>query len=300
MGTNSLDIDNTKRRAYSTCPRKFFYEHVKNLRPRFGSTALRFGQTWHSVMEAYYGVIRDKGWSFKSEAITKGVMAGKATWDKETQGRQFYEDYRTLENCLSAFMGHITNYSDDEQFLEVIDVEKTFRIEIAPDIFFVGKVDGKVKLNGAIWLLEHKTTGMPIDKQLKTLLRDPQVIGYTFAGMQEQSVEGILIPMLHVSASKSRTTGAYGKARIEYRRSPQIFTQGDIDSWKSSLLWTAGMIKSSLENNFWPMQMDSCYHFGACSFTALCEQNAPVNETNTENYIVVEHWNVLTEGKDKV
>ena len=294
-----MDCDNTKRKEYALCPRKYYWSHIRNLRPLHGSTALRFGQTWHSVMEAYYGVIRDKGWEAKTEALTAGVMAGKETWERESKNRSFFNDYRTLENCLSAFMGHVSHYQDDESFLQVIDVEKTFSIDMGDDITFVGKIDGKVKLNDALWLLEHKTTGMPIDKQLSTLMRDPQVIGYTFAGMQEGDIEGILIPMLHVGATKSRTTGDYGKARIEYRRSPQIFTQGDIDSWKDSFLWTARQIKDSMEKKYFPMQLDSCYHFGRCTFTALCEQNVPVDQTNTENYIVVEHWNVLTEGKEK-
>ena len=293
-----MDCDNTKRKCYALCPRKYLWEHVKNLRPMHGSTALRFGQVWHAIMEAYYGTIKEKGWSAKTEAITLGALAGKATWDSYSEGQLFYDDYRTLENCLSAFMGHIINYKDDESFLEVIDVEKTFSIELEDDINFVGKIDGKVKLNDAYWLLEHKTTGMAIDKQLKTLQRDPQVIGYTFAGTQDDDIEGILIPMLYVSSTKSKVTGDYGKVRIEYRRSPQIFTSGDLESWKDSFLWTARQIRASMETNYWPCQLDSCYHYGACSYTQLCEQNAPIEDTNTQNYKVVKHWNVLIDGKE--
>jgi hypothetical protein len=249
-------------------------------------------------MEAYYGVIRDKGWSAKSEALTAGAVAGKKTWDNESKDRFYFSDYRTLENCLSAFMAYIINYADDEQFLEVIDVEKPFSIPLEDGINFVGKIDGKVRLNSAEWLMEHKTTGMPIVKQLKTLTRDPQVIGYTFAGTRETPVEGILIPLLHVSATKSKVTNLYGKPKIEFRRSPQIFTDDDLLAWKDSFLWTARQIRWSMEKNYWPMQLDSCYHFGSCSFTPLCEQNAPLSDINTENFIVVPHWNVLTHGKE--
>lgn len=289
-----MDIDNTKRRSYALCPRRFYWEHCRNLRPHFGSTALRYGTTWHAIMEAYYGTIKEKGWSEESSAITTGALAGKAAWEKESEGRKFFDDYRTLENCLSAFIAHVSHYQEDRQFMEILEVEKTFSVPLSNDFNFVGKIDGKVRLNETVWLMEHKTTGMPIDKQLKTLLRDPQVIGYTYAGSRgDNELEGILIPMHHLSASKSRTTGSYGKPRIEFRRSPQIFTEGDITSWLESILWTAGHIAESKEKNFWPMQLDSCYHFGACSYTSLCEQNVPVDETNVTNYIEVTHWNVL-------
>lgn len=297
--TTSLNIDNTKRRSYSLCPRKYYYEHVLNLRPLHGSTALRFGLTWHEILESYYNVIKENSWTQKTEAITKGVLAGKSCWEKETKDRQYYTDYRTLENALSAFMGYITYYKDDESFLEIIDVEETFKIQIAPGIFFTGKIDAKVLLNDSKWLLEHKTTGQPIDKQLKTLQRDPQVIGYTFAGMREHDIEGILVSMTHVSASRSRTTGEYGKVKIEYRRSPQIFTDGDIETWLQSMIWAAEQILHSQEKNFWPCQLDSCYHFGSCTYTQLCEQNhKDLKNIQTSNYITVPQWDVLTEGKE--
>ena len=60
-----IELDNTKRRSYSLCPRKFYYEHVLNLRPRTSSTALRFGLTWHSILEAYYKEIKENGWKNK-------------------------------------------------------------------------------------------------------------------------------------------------------------------------------------------------------------------------------------------
>ncbi len=292
-----MHMDNTKRRSYSSCPRKFYYEHVQNLRPSYGSTALRYGLTWHTILEEYYSVVKEKGWSARAEAITAGILAGKKAWESESAKFNFYSDYRTLENCLSAFMSYIDNYKDDIDFMKILDVETKFEIPLSDDIQFVGKIDGTVELNGAVWLVEHKTTGMPIDKQLKTLLRDPQIIGYFFAGktiLQHQHLEGILIPMLHTSASKSKTTGLYGKPRIEFRRSPQIFTEDDIELWKQSFLWTARQLQYSIQNNFWPMQLDSCYHFGSCGYTGLCEQgNIPLDSINTSNYITVPHWNVL-------
>lgn len=290
-----MNLDNTKRKCYSMCPRRYYWEHVQNLRPRYGSTSLRFGLVWHNTLESYYKVIKEKGWKAKSEALTAGVFSAKTSWEKETTDRLFYDDYRTLENCLAAFINYVNNYTDDEQFLKVLDVEKTFNIELGDDIQFVGKIDGKVSLNDTTWLLEHKTSGMPIDKQMKTLQRSPQLLGYAFAGEQTDSVEGILISMLHVSATKSRVTSLYGKPKIDFRRSPQIFTAGDLEAWLDSFLWTAKQVKNSIETGYFPMQLDSCYTYGQCSFYSLCEQNKKVEETNTVNFITVPNWNVLEE-----
>lgn len=291
-----IDIDNTKRRSYATCPRKFYYEHIKHLRPNYGSTALRYGITWHAILEKYYETILQQGWKARPEAITQAVLAGKQAWELESSKFSFYSDYRTLENCLTAFMSYIDNYKDDIDFLKILAVETKFSIPMNEYINFTGKIDGLVELNGTAWIMEHKTTGMPIDKQMKTLQRDPQIIGYLFASREVHNIhiEGVLIPMLHTSATKSRTTGQYGKPKIEFRRSPQIFTEDDIQLWRQSFLWTAYDIHGSMKNQFWPMNLDSCYHFGACGYTALCEQgNIPLESINTSNYIEVPPWNVL-------
>jgi hypothetical protein len=288
-----MNLDNTKRKTYSSCPRRYYWEHIKNLRPMYGSTALRFGLVWHNTLEKYYETIKEQGWEARTEAMTAGALAAKLSWETESKDKMFYDDYRTLENCLSSFISYINNYKDDEDFVEIVEVEKTFNIELGEDIQFVGKVDGKVLLNGSQWLLEHKTSGMPIDKQMKTLQRSPQLLGYAFAGTRTDEVEGILVSMLHLSASKSKTTNSYGKPRIEFRRSPQIFTDGDLNSWLDSFLWTARQVKKSVEDNYFPMQLDSCYTYGQCPFYQLCEQNTPVETTNTQNFITVKHWNVL-------
>jgi hypothetical protein len=288
-----MDFDNTKRKCYASCPRKYYWEHVRNLRPQYGSTALRFGLTWHSTLEEYYKVIKEKGWDAKAEALTTGILAAKTTWEKESENRQFYTDYRTLENCLSAFINYTSYFSDDENFVKIIELEKTFAIELDTNIRFVGKVDGVVELNESTWLLEHKTSGMPIDKQMKTLQRSPQLLGYAYAGSKSSHIEGVLVSMLHVSATKSRVTSLYGKPRIDFRRSPQIFTKGDLNSWLDSFLWTARQIKQSIEDNYFPMQLDSCYTYGQCPFQSICEQNTSPEEARTDNFITVPHWNVL-------
>lgn len=294
-----MDLDNTKRKCYAQCPRRFKWEYIENLRPSYGSTALRFGLCTHEILENYYTVIKNDGWKAKSDAITKGALAGKACWERESKGRQFYEDYRTLENCLSSFIGYINHYEGDESFISIVELEKTFRVDLGEDIFFTGKVDGKVLLNGSNWLLEFKTSGQPIDKQMKTLQRSPQLLGYAFAGSQlDKEVEGILVSMIHVSSTKSRVTGAYGKTRIDFRRSPQIFTKGDLESWLDSFLWTARQVKESIKENYYPMLLDSCYTYGQCPYFSLCEQNTAPEKTNTQSFITVPNWNVLEDRKE--
>ena len=64
-----LKIDNTKRKTYVSCPRKYYFEYILGLKTEKGSTPLRYGIVWHAIMEAFYGKIKELGWVGNEEAI---------------------------------------------------------------------------------------------------------------------------------------------------------------------------------------------------------------------------------------
>lgn len=288
-------LDNTKRNCFQSCPRKFYWQFIRNLRSPAGSSALRYGYTWHGALEGYYRHIQLHGWQDSVGAITSAAGEAAKVWKEETSKFDFfYPDYRSLENCLLSFTEYLGHYSQDPSYMEIEEVEKIFKLKINSHLYFTGKIDGVVKLNGRRWLLEHKTTSQGLSIQLARIQRDAQVIGYSFAGtlMFDEPVDGIMVSTHHLSAYKSKKTEQWGAPKIEFERRPQIFTDGDFSSWKESFLYTANKVGEAIAYNHFPMQFDSCYHFGRCSYTDLCEQNAPLDETNTQGYITVEPWQV--------
>ena len=56
-----LELDNSKRSQFVTCPRKYYYSYIRNLRPSQGSTALRYGIVYHAGKDAFYNYIKEKG-----------------------------------------------------------------------------------------------------------------------------------------------------------------------------------------------------------------------------------------------
>jgi hypothetical protein len=300
-----LNLDNTKRSCFSSCPRKYYWQHIRNLRSPSGSTALRYGLTWHAALESYYLHIQQSSWSDAAVALSKAALAAKTTWDTETAVfPNFYSDYRTLENCLLAFTTYIDHYAQDKSYLKVVEIERIFKLPITiidgTSINFTGKIDAIVSLNDSLWLMEHKTTSMSLSQQQARINRDPQVIGYSYAGTRLPNlpapISGILISTHHLSAYKSRMTGLYNSPKIEFERRPQIFTDGDFSSWRTSFIWTAGQLLDCLDRNYFPMQLDSCYRYGKCSYTDLCEQGPDPSDANTSAYIEVSPWNVEETG----
>lgn len=290
-----LCLDNSKRSCFHSCPRKYYWQYIRNLRSPIGSSALRYGSTWHGALEGYYRHIQQNGWTSSAQAISAAAQSASAVWDEETRKFDlFYHDYRTLENCLLAFTEYLNHYAQDPSYMEVEEVEKVFKIKINAYLYFTGKIDNVIRLNRRRWLMEHKSTSQALSMQLSRIQRDPQVIGYAYAGtlMFDEPVDGIMVSSHHLSAYKSKKTEQWGSPKIEFERRPQIFTDGDFESWRESFLYTASLVKEAIHFNRFPMQLDSCYHFGRCSYTDLCEQNAPLLETNTQGYITVAPWQV--------
>ena len=302
-----LKIDNSKRSTAVTCMQKYFLRYIKNLTTIHGSTALRYGSTWHALMEGYYSSIRDNGWeSHQDDHIQNAISLATKVWNEITPKADFYDDYRTLENCFQSFVEYLEVFQADLFMMNVIESERIFDIQmhltdeekrrylylVDQELHFTGKLDLEVELSGQHWIMEFKTTGQPAQTQAKRLQRSAQILGYTWAGKKiGNDIAGSLVA-IHQLTSRKVKDGGYGKTTREFVRQPNIFSNADLDTWRQSYLSTCNRIaEAELFQNF-PQEFDSCYQFGECQFCKLCEQNRPFEELNTTGF-KVEKWDVL-------
>lgn len=304
-----LHLDNSKRSSFATCPRKFFYRYIKHLTSETGSTALRFGSTWHALMEGYYSSVIKNGWNFDN--IQPAIELATEVWNSETGSKQFFDDYRTLENCFTSFIAYLEHFQDDLHMMEILHSERIFDIKLNlsweevdtfpylsanfTELHFTGKLDLEVSLAGQHWINEFKTTGQPIQSQASRLQRSAQILGYTYAANKlGADIAGTLISIHQLSGRKVKD-GGYGKLTREFVRQPNVFSNADLASWRESFLYTANQIAFCNSISSFPCQFDSCYQFGQCTYTKLCEQNRPFNQLNLQGF-VTEEWDVLKSG----
>lgn len=290
-----LRIDNSKRSTFVSCPRKFYWQYCRHLKTRFGSSALRYGSTWHAGLDAFYKDVASRGWTRDGGALHAAGTAMKTEWDEitATSGQSFFDDYRSLTNCFNALIQYCDRFAADEGILVVNRTETPFMLDMTPsegehDLFprlepflFTGVIDGEIYLNERYWVLEHKTTGQPLATQISRLHRSAQVLGYSYAAgtWLDAPPEGAMINMHHLSAYKSKTTGNYGEPKIDFQRSPQIFSAQDLLQWRVSFLAVAQSIQDEYKRALWPMCHDSCYQYGSCPYIMLCEQNRSCEDT---------------------
>lgn len=295
-----LHLDNTYRSTFHLCKRKYFLTKELGLIPARGSSALRYGSTWHAFCEGYYSHIKENGWTRDGEAVKQAAEYGAAVWQYETEayGQHFDEtDYRTLANCGISFLEYVLEFQHDYNMLKVIKTEQVFNHPMklttsekkyfpnlaSLDLHFTGKLDVQIELSGMPWILEIKSTGQSLSIQCDRLHRSPQIIGYSYAGQHalDFPTEGCMVS-IHQLSSRRKKDGEWGKMSRGFQRVPHIFTDEDLEAWRESYLATASELVEYQKKDIWPMQFDSCYQFGRCQFSNICERNTPLKELRSD------------------
>lgn len=305
-----LILDNTKRSTFEACPRMYYYKHIRNLRLKYGSSAIRYGVAFHKGAEILYNHIKATGFTNETlnAAVPVALSAAKEAFRKESEGLIFSDDYRNEENLIYCFTQYVRNFCADAHILKVLETEQKFKIHIGPKdsgsrycypFYFAGMIDSIISLNGQIWIGDYKTSGQPTYLQKKRMQRSPQFIGYDWAARKlGYNPYGCLITFHHIKCSKKKD-GNWGKLAWSFDREPHMFMPEDRKEWYESLKWTAFKIHEALETGNWPMKFDSCFNYGGCSFTDLCKQNR-FGKENLDLYINnPEDWDSkLKEGKE--
>lgn len=296
-----ITMSYSRKSCINTCRRKAFFKYEHKLEGRKGSNALRYGRVFHSCLSGYYKVIKEKGWSAKDEAIFAGSEQAKKVWDAMSSISEYYEgDYRTYSLCMQAFLNYLTFYETDSTFLDIVNTEMKKSMPLVPEterekrLFghlppfeFEYVIDLTVNLGGLAWVVDFKTTSSYIDSLVSKLQRSDQLIGYAFVAKRTSDipVEGTLASIIHTSARKStKEGGGYGTPKIDFRRVPQIFTEGDFYDWRESTFTAVATILECLEKDLWPCNYDHCYDYNFCEYYELCAQHRPFDELETGNY----------------
>ena len=169
--------------TYRKCPMRYNLRYEQNLVPIDTDDKLFFGGVVHKALEAWHGC---------------------PTVDLELRKRLVFECIdeackgKTHLLAMEMMVGYMERYSND--YFEVIALEHEFNGEIvnprtgalSKTFAIKGKVDGIVKTDQGLFLLEHKTTSKLMDDPEDKLWEDTQVgiyvaylrdLGYDIVGV---------------------------------------------------------------------------------------------------------------------
>ena len=200
-----LQLDNSGMETSTTCPRSFFYSSIQ-ARVAKGGEALVYGSAHHEGLEAYYkgksiqevrsAVLntfeqgQEMGWRTPESALDS-VTQYIAKYKNETiKPLRDGEDKPMVEVPFSIPLGEIEVddfFQIDRSFL-VNPEGDTCIAGTKPDgsfyinkltIFWTGKIDMFVLMDGGKWIMDHKTSSIKGESYYADFELSHQTVGYT-------------------------------------------------------------------------------------------------------------------------
>ncbi len=158
--------DNTMLSDYKTCPRKYYFRHVKGWRGEGIAIALKFGLAWHSALAIVW-----MGWKKMppEKLLPLAFDAFMTTWVEEGMPSEdewkleHEEQYapRTPGVAKEMLVQYVLARKHILDKAKVHAVELPFAVPIFPDkknMWYIGKIDVDTTIDGDNIIIEHKST----------------------------------------------------------------------------------------------------------------------------------------------
>lgn len=292
-----LEIDNTSRVLFETCPRKYFYrikKHLVPLEPK--SMAPFFGAAIHRGLEELY---RGGG--------QKEVMEAFATEYSKWWNPQI-DSERSIENGYIVLQNFLRRFPPSEDYLKTsvigskVGVEMGFSVMIAGDfvpeeVVFSGRIDRIAMWEGELVIEDWKTSRYVGSGYLVVKPND-QFTGYAFGASDILGVKVKTIFVTQIGTYVKKQRKEAGKVvklteddeRVDLVRVTTTRTEEDYRDWKERLWRTAGSIMEAEKSGEWPIQPHSCPSFQGCEYLPLCSAQSDAREAIADTFYKREEW----------
>lgn len=257
-----LKVDNTMLSCFTTCPKKFYWRHIRHLVTDRGKVpALEFGKAIHKGLEVFY----------KEDSVDLALEAFKDDLDPEAQ-----DDKRNEANGLKILKSYFKQYLPEK--FKVLAVELNLSAKITPSLELWGYIDLVVEQQGNRYNVEHKTSS-----SIRSFIPNPnhQISGYDLLSTENgYPVGGSIVNILGVF-----------KTKTENCRSITTRTDEQKESFLGYLKHTGGLIKDCKEKDFFPKYSSGCMTFNKpCPYLELCNADSSLVGKIIEYNYKTEEW----------
>lgn len=297
--TNKLRLyDNTRISALRSCPRYFYFRHVRDFTGEGTAPALAFGAAWHKAMDvvwpAYQLMLRGDSnitseemvialaqEAFKSEWVSQG-MPGMEDMDNDTVARLSPRHPMVALEMLYEYLDARRSLFTDQTF-KLLAVEQPFAVPLDPSdptLFYVGRLDKVYEVGGEICIGEHKTTtlykknGPFMASFIEGFSPNSQIDGYLYA---THMLYGDRVRRCMVDAAL-----VHKEVHDGFRFIPVERRHSQLEAW----LWETRHWIDVIEANkeavhnaeaeapylaAFPKNTSACTNFGTCTYIDLCK-----------------------------
>lgn len=239
----------SKLRSFKSCPKKYFFEYVECLKPLDTPEALSMGASYHANLEKLL-----RGEELPPPTDKSGVMA------------EAFDKYIPWRNW------------------DVKDVEKEFKVRLAPGVYLAGKIDA---LCGDGTPIEHKSSrDKPDEKYRERLFLDDQVSCYLTALslIRKTPVTHIVYTVCQKPTIRLRGTETEAdyieRCRAWYEEAPEekvtaftvVRAAEELEEFRQELIYMGRSMAQG--KKIWYRNPSACV-LGKCQYQGICQEYDP-------------------------
>lgn len=265
-----IQIDSTMLTTYRSCPKKFFWEYVLNLRPKLVSIHLHAGGAFASALEVWrhYHYVE----KYTSEDAQVPAIREFIRYWGDFVGPDDVKPFWRVLAALSSYMDNYPLHLDHLQPLKGDSFEYSFAIPtktLHPSgmpFMFCGRIDLLASYTGMPAVVDEKTTTQLGPSFTKKWPLRGQFLGYLWA-----------IRQIGVKATWAIIRGtAILKYTTEHLEVPQQYPEHLIETWAEELELTLQRMVADWEAQKFLMNFgDTCSSYSSCAFLTLCISKRP-------------------------
>lgn len=283
--------DATSLTAAMTCPRKYYYQLIRGLRPKTTSVHLLFGGEYASSLERFYK-LRAEGHPIEESTIIVVRECMCRTWT-DAGPVPFGDDKKTRFSLIRSIIWYIDQFGDESQAnittVHLADgrpaVELSFSFELSEHLLLCGHLDRLVEFAGAAYVMDQKTSGSTIGPYFfEGFKMDNQMSLYTIAGqiILGSPVRGVIIDGAQIAVGFTR-----------FERGFTYRTQGQLEEWIKSTKALIASIHDCAEADFYPLNTTACGRYNGCEFLPICSAPPHVREAVIASEYTQRVWDPL-------
>lgn len=251
----------SKINSYAFCPQLYKHRYVEKLTPIKKATALSMGYCMSCGVQSF----RQTGEKDKAYA---GFVDAWETDGKVLLSRKKDDPRRSVERGLEILSAYVDNYPEEPD--TIVQPEVAFNLEIAPGIFFRGRIDAVVRLQDrSLAIDEDKTTSRLGDSFFTKLKGSSQILWYLWVANKlglfeiegKKNMPKCLLNAIYIHPEKLR-----------FERDITIKSTKTLECARDNMLQWIKQITMAEENDLFPLDdidNSQCTAYGGCDFLPL-------------------------------
>lgn len=289
--------DATSLSLAMTCPRKYYYSMIRQIRPQIDSVHLRFGALYATALEHFYKH-RAEGATIDEALFLIVREALVSTWLYDEEGRSlgpepFLDNAKNRFGLIRSIVWYVDQFGDESnagiKTLHLSNgkpaVELSFSFQATDEIVLCGHLDRIVTYAGAKFVMDQKTTGSTIGTYFFDNFKpDVQMSLYTLAGqiVLDSPIKGVLIDGAQIAVGFTR-----------FERGFTYRTNEELHEFLKTALVTIETTRHYTAEDYFPMNLTACGNYGGCPFRGICSTSPSHREEIIQREFKTKVWDPI-------